>query len=137
MKDCTYQLTKAVYDRIVSSSIGYTITNGPRQNEEYPYISYGIVSSSPFMAKGNPGESVIIQFDTWSFGTNSDKETGDMLDKVLQSITVSQDVTPSMITTSSFWVVNQQLFAKNIVPDIDARMRHGVVQVEFTVQEKV
>lgn len=141
MKLAEIELKAAIYSRLTTGDykIPYNFYEEAPPGEDYPFLCFGSLISSDDSMKSLPGEQISVNLDAWdSLGPvgGSDERVHDMMNKALQSITVTNSKSPVPITLTSFDVGYVGFEGVELIPNIDQSIRHGQLKLKFQVTEK-
>lgn len=141
MKLAEMELKVAIYSRLTIGAykIPYNFYEEIPTGENYPFICFGSIISTDDSQKSLPGQQINVTFDAWdSIGPvgGSDERLLDMLDKALQSITVSNSKNPVPLVLMDFDINYVGFEGVDLIPNIDQSIRHGQLKLKFMVTEK-
>jgi hypothetical protein len=141
MKLAELELKEAIYNRLTTGAnkISYNFYESPPPEENYPYGCFSTSIGIDDSQKSLPGQQITIVTDWWdSKGPvgGSDETVIDMMDKALQSITVTNSKTENPLTLTTFDVNYAGFVGADLISNISDAIRHGQLKLRFDVSEK-
>lgn len=144
MKAFKAELKQAVYDQL-TTDIDWTVLEqgAAEKNQPYPFVEIGLPRApGENSVKGGSGITgigveVIIPFHIWS-NWISEKESDEIEEDIQESITFSNDASPTMLTMTN-WNVIRQDYESSVtleVKDESGHLRHVVLEIRFLLQQK-
>jgi hypothetical protein len=123
-----------------SGDIGYPLYNAPPKDPGYPYVEYQEVTETAGGGKKCPNPTIPIIFHIWdSAGSMGDPpselRSAEIAQAIIDGLTVSVDSATNYITVPNFNVIWQKYEDFMTVPNVSENIIHGVLRIEFSLQE--
>lgn len=131
MKSPTLVLHKAQVTRIEAQT-SYKVFDDNPENEPYPYVVMGEMTTRDWSDKSEPGQEVYSTIHIWS-RYHGRKEADEMADALLQALTVSPlDLGPDFHAVLDG---NDIFDSYDLLIDIDGVTRHGILKLRDLIEE--
>ena len=136
MKSAKVELQTALYNRL-NGALDCEVLDMVEQNESYPYIEIGEIIENNNAVKCNR-TICTVTFHGWDNGTGSRKNLEQIVDDILQTVTVSSDPpeTKNFLPLTSFYIVNQFYGSSATIKDLDGMTWHIILTMDFWCEEK-
>jgi hypothetical protein len=138
MKIASKQVTQAIYTRLTSGSnkIRWRVYDYVPDRAKPPYVGMGESILIGDETNKEDGRTRMVQtLHCWSIQRTWD-EVDDMANDIVESLTVSNSLTPNIITTTNFTIAHSNLESFRKIMDIDGLTRHGIIEVGYLLYEK-
>jgi len=124
------ELQTAIY-KLLKSSVLLTekvsgVFDAVPENQPYPYVVIGSPFTNPFDTKVTNGEEINLTIHVWS-DYNGKKECYELLNICQQLLNYRHDVT-------NFKILRIDRKGTQVFDDIDPRIRHGVLNLRYTIK---
>lgn len=142
--DASFELLRAVFDRLKATSAVTTLVPANRifdrapmdalgkVNAPFPYVTAGPSTSIPDDFDCLYGEEITIQLDVWSSGPGEAASTAECR-KICGAIKRAlHDVDDIVLTVNA--LVSLQCELTRVLPDPNPAIKHGVVQLTATIE---
>ncbi|KAA6450951.1 DUF3168 domain-containing protein [Bacillus swezeyi] len=130
-KFALWELQKAIYERLSTDEALNAVITGifdnPDKNTEFPYVTIGEDTSTPFETKVTFGENITTVLHVWSRAEDGKREAKEILSLVLQALSKAP------LLVYGFQVLDFGVQQTQVITDIDGITQHGILRLRLYI----